>query len=339
MNTQTTLLVVGGGLVLAALVVAWLVRARRRERALIEILDLPYGERDVSIEAATERGLVAGTVTVAGKMVDQLDTGGSLAARLEEAHIAMRPGEFLIISLAAGLAMGAVLTGITGQWLFGVVGLVMGPVGGVAFLKRKVASRRNAFAKQLPDALTLIASSLSAGHTFLRAIQMMCEESEPPLSEEFARVVSETRLGDPVVDALDRMAKRLQLRDLEWVVQAIRIQQTVGGKLADLLHTLADFIRAREEMRREVDVLTAEGRISAWVLGALPVFLLLAIQVINPAYMKPMYQGWGMPWLAAGCPGLRRHGTGHHLPYGQDRGLSREWISSRRHGLCWRRGL
>jgi tight adherence protein B len=298
-NTQTTLLVVGGGLVLAALVVAWLVRARRRERALVEILDLPYGERDVPIEALTERGLVAGTVSVAGKMVDQFDSGGSLKAQLEEAHIHLRPGEFVIVSLATGLAMGAVLTGITGEWLFGVMGLLAGPLGGVAFLKHKVRSRRNAFAEQLPDALSLIASSLSAGHTFLRAIQMMCEESEAPLSEEFARVVSETRLGDSLVDALGRMATRLQIRDLDWVVQAIRIQQTVGGKLADLLHTLADFIRAREEVRREVQVLTAEGRISAWVLGGLPLFLLLAIQVIDPEYMKPMYQGWGLGVLAA----------------------------------------
>jgi tight adherence protein B len=126
---------------------------------------------------------------------------------------------------------------------------------------------------------------------------MMCEESEPPLSEEFSRVVNETQLGDPVVDALDRMAQRLDVRDVEWVVQAIRIQQTVGGRLADLLHTLADFIRAREEIRREVDVLTAEGRISAWVLGALPVFLLVAISVMNPGYMDSMFRGWGYVWL------------------------------------------
>jgi tight adherence protein B len=128
---------------------------------------------------------------------------------------------------------------------------------------------------------------------------MMCEESEPPMSEEFARVVYETRLGDPVVDALERMAVRLDIRDLEWVVQAIRIQQTVGGKLADLLHTLADFIRAREEVRREVQVLTAEGRISAYVLGAMPVFLMFAVQVMNPGYMQPLLQGKGLLVLAA----------------------------------------
>src|SRR5205823_4507066 len=150
------------------------------------------------VEAVTERGLVGGTVKLAGKMVEQFDTKQSVKSLLEEAHIALRPGEFMIISLATGLALGAVLVGITSVWLFGVVGLVLGPV---------------------------------------------------------------------------------------------------GGKLADLLRTLADFIRAREEVRREVMVLTAEGRISAWVLGALPLFLLLVIQVIDPGYMKPMYHGWGIPVL------------------------------------------
>ena len=138
----------------------------------------------------------------------------------------------------------------------------------------------------------------STRHTFLRAIQVMTEEAEPPLAEEFSRVVAETRLGDPVVDALGRMAKRLDVRDLDWVVQAIRIQQTVGGRLADLLHTLADFIRAREEVRRDVAVLTAEGRISAYVLTALAPFMFLAIQVISPGYMKPMFHGLGLIVLA-----------------------------------------
>ena len=117
------------------------------------------------------------------------------------------------------------------------------------------------------------------------------------MSEEFARVVAETRLGDPLVDALGRMAKRLEVRDMDWVVQAIRIQQTVGGRLADLLHTLADFIRAREEVRRDVAVLTAEGRISAYVLTALAPFMFFAIQVISPGYMKPMYSGTGLMML------------------------------------------
>src|SRR4029077_5998989 len=117
------------------------------------------------------------------------------------------------------------------------------------------------------------------------------------VSDEFARVIYETRLGDPLVDSLERMARRLDIRDLVWVVQAIRVQQTVGGKLADLLHTLADFIRSREEIRREIDVLTAEGKGSAHVLGALPRFLATFVQVTNPGYLDPMFEGWGPIWL------------------------------------------
>jgi tight adherence protein B len=290
---------VGGGL---SLVVAGvLMRVRDRERALADILDLPFGERDVPVESVTESysQLTEGAIGLAGRMVEQFDTKGSLTASLERARLPVRPGEFVLLTLSGGLVFGAILAGITTQWFFGIVGVVASPFLANVVVRRRISRRRKKFEQRLPDALTLVASSLSAGHTFLRAIQMMCAESEPPLSEEFSRVVSETRLGGSLVDALDRMAKRLQLRDLDWVVQAIRIQQTVGGKLADVLHTLADFIRAREEVRREVDVLTAEGRISAYVLGALPLFLLLAVQVISPGYMDPMYHGVG-PFVLAG---------------------------------------
>jgi tight adherence protein B len=217
---------------------------------------------------------------------------------LERSRLPVRPGEFALFVLAGGTILGALVTAITTSWQFGLAAAAASPFVGLAYLRRRVAGRKRKFEEQFPDSLTLIASSLSAGHTFLRSIQMMCEEAEGPIAEEFARVVSETRLGDPLVDALERMAKRVDVRDVDWVVQAIRIQQTVGGKLADLLHTLADFIRAREEIRREVLVLTAEGRISAYVLGALPIFLGIFIQVSNPGYLDPMFQGWGPIWLA-----------------------------------------
>jgi len=288
------------GLGLALVVGGLLFRVRERERALAEILELPFGERDVRPDALTEgySPLVEGTIGLAGKVVEQFDEKGDVRAALERARIPMRPGEYVVTAGAATLALGAALYGITGAWLFAVIGLVIGPLAAISFVRYRIAKRRKAFEAALPDALTLIASSLSAGHTFLRAIQMMCEEAEPPISEEFSRVVAETRLGDPLVDALGRMAKRLEVRDMDWVVQAIRIQQTVGGRLADLLHTLADFIRAREEVRRDVAVLTAEGRISAYVLTALAPFMFLAIQVVSPDYMKPMFSGWGLVVLA-----------------------------------------
>ncbi len=298
-NAVIIALLVGAGL--ACLTIGLLVRGRERDQQLAEILDLPFGERDVPVEAVTEgaSALAHGAVSVAARMVGQFDGKGSMALALERARIPLKPGEYVIVVACAGTVGGVLLGLITSAVVLGVAAWFAAVAVGALLPKVKITRRRQAFEAQLPEALSLIASSLSAGHTFLRAIQMMTEEAEDPLAEEFARVVYETRLGDPLVDALDRMAIRLEVADLRWVVQAIRIQQTVGGKLADMLHTLADFIRSREEVRREVKVLTAEGRISAWVLGALPVGLLLAIQVLNPGYADPFYRGWGLVILGA----------------------------------------
>lgn len=291
-------LFVGGGLALVA--VGLLGRVYDREEALADILDLPWGEKDVDLAAAVEQhsSLVENTIGVAGKLVDQVDAKGSLLRLLEQARLPVRPGEFILFVLAGGIVLGAFVMALTANIVFGLAALAVSPMLGVVFLRRRIARRNRRFEEEFPNALSIVASSLTAGHTFLRAIQMLCEEGEGPIAEELSRVVSETQLGDPLVDALERMAERLQIRDVDWVVQAIRIQQTVGGRLAELLHTLADFIRAREEIRREVDVLTAEGRISAYILGALPVLLALFMQITNPGYLAPMFQGWGLVWVA-----------------------------------------
>ncbi|HJR24461.1 MAG TPA: type II secretion system F family protein [Acidimicrobiales bacterium] len=292
------ILFVGGGMALLA--VGLLMRVYRREERLAEILDLPWGEKDVDLDAAVEQhsALVENTIGVAGRLIDQMDDKGKLLTLLERARLPIRPGEFALFVLSGGVVLAALVTAVTTDLMFGAIAAVASPFIAVAYLHRRIDSRTRKFEEQFPEALSLIASSLTAGHTFLRSIQMMCEEAEGPIAEEFARVVYETQLGDPLVDALDRMAKRLDIRDVDWVVQAIRIQQTVGGKLADLLHTLADFIRAREEVRREVRVLTAEGRISAYILGALPIFLGFFMQVSNPDYLDPLFQGWGLVWIA-----------------------------------------
>jgi tight adherence protein B len=297
MEQVLAMVLVGGGL--ALLVMGLLGRVYEREEQLADILDLPWGERDVDLAAAVEQhsSIVESTVGVAGRIIEQVDAKGSLLTLLERARLPVRPGEFVLFVVAGGLVLGSFIAAITSSLPFGLAAVIASPVIGVAYLNRRIKKRKRKFEEQFPDALTLIGSSLSAGHTFLRSIQLMCEEAEPPIAEEFARVVSETQLGDPLVDALERMAHRLDVRDVDWVVQAIRIQQTVGGKLADLLHTLADFIRSREEIRREIDVLTAEGKMSAYVLGALPLLLAIFIQVSNPGYLDPMFEGWGPIWL------------------------------------------
>jgi tight adherence protein B len=288
---------VGGGLALFS--VGLLSRVYEREQELSKILDLPWGEQDVDVRDVAERHsqLVENTIGVAGKFVESIDAKGALLTKLEKARLPVRPGEFVILVLVGGIVGAAVIAAATSTVLLGLLAVAASPLLGKAYLNRRIRKRRKQFEEQFPEALTLIASSLSAGHTFLRSIQMMNQEAEGPLAEEFGRVVAETELGDSLVDALDRMSERVDVRDVDWVVQAIKIQQQVGGKLADLLHTLAEFIRAREDIRREIDVLTAEGRVSAFVLGGMPVFLLIAISVMSPGYMDPMFRGWGWIWL------------------------------------------
>ena len=252
-------------------------------------------EREESLSAMAGRA-----VDLAGQAVDRMDGKRSLSDLLERAKVPLRPGEFVIILIAGALGIAALLMMAWGSVLIAAAGAVGVVLVTARVLRWRVKRRTKAFTAQLPDALSLVASSLSAGHTFLRAVQMMCEESAPPMSEEFGRLVAETRLGDNVTEALERMAQRLQIRDLDMVVQAIRIQQTVGGKLADLFHTLSDVIRARDEVKREVQILTAEGRMSAYVLAGLVPVLFFMMRLVNPDYVEPLYSGTGL-FLLIGC--------------------------------------
>jgi tight adherence protein B len=284
---------------LALLVAAGLLYRRDADADIADVLGLaPRAFRDPGDDAMSP--LTVRAVEMAGQAVDAMDRERSLGILLERAKIPLRPGEFVIVVVGAALGIAALLMAATGSMLAGVTAATVAVLAAARVVRRRVSKRTKAFEAQLPDALSLVASSLSAGHTFLRAVQMMCEESAPPLSEEFGRLVAETRLGDNLTAALERMAMRLQIRDLDMVVQAIRIQQTVGGRLADLFHTLSDVIRARGEVKREVQILTAEGRMSAYVLAGLVPFLFLVMRALNPGYIEPLYSGAGL-FILIGC--------------------------------------
>ena len=128
---------------------------------------------------------------------------------------------------------------------------------------------------------------------------LLCAEdhepyARPPLSTELDRVMAEVMLGTELVIALENMADRCDVSDLTWAVEAVRIQQSTGGRLGPILHTLANFMRMRQEVRREVQTLSAEGRMSGYVLFAIPLFLAAAIEVTDPTYLKPMMHGAGL---------------------------------------------
>lgn len=294
------------GLGLASAVVGVLLRSQRRTESLAELLELVGGEHDVAVEAVTESPAATSFATVSARMGDalgRLDTRGTLQRLLSRADLPLRPGEFLLIAGMAVVVGGAFVGAVAGSAFVGVPVAVALALVARYYLVRRARKRRDALRLQLPDAFSLIASSVVSGHTFLRSIQLLRDQIAAPLAGELDRVVAEVVLGSNLNDALDRMAQRNEIEELRWAVQAVRIQQTTGGQLGELLHTLAGFMRAREEIHREVRSLSAEGRISAWVLMALPIAVGLMMQVTAPHYLSPMFRGWGLAWLGL-CAGL-----------------------------------
>jgi tight adherence protein B len=152
-------------------------------------------------------------------------------------------------------------------------------------LKVRAGRRQAAFADQLDDSLQLMAGSLRAGHSLLRAVDSVSQEAASPTSEEFARIVNETRVGRDLNDALDEVAARMGSEDFVWVAQAIAIHREVGGNLAEVLDAVSHTIRERNAIRRQVKALSAEGKLSAIVLMALPFGVTGFISLTNPAYL------------------------------------------------------
>jgi tight adherence protein B len=178
-------------------------------------------------------------------------------------------------------------------------GIFSGPIAGLiafviailffaAFINFAGAREKKRFEKQLPDTLTLLSTSLRAGYSLLQAIEAVASEAPDPTAREFSRAVAETRLGRSVPDALQSIVDRTQSEDFEWAVMAIEIQREVGGNLAEVLQTVADTMLARNRLKGEIKALTAEGRLSAIVIGALPLFMGGFLWFTNRGYLQPL---------------------------------------------------
>jgi tight adherence protein B len=227
------------------------------------------------------------------------ERGGTqmIESALEQANIPLRPGEAIIGMFAlAGLL--AIVAGAVTQSIILAIALGVGVLVIAFFAVKAVASReRKKFDDQLPDTLTLTSTSLRAGYSLLQAVEAVAQESAEPTRREFARALTEIRLGRPMIDALGDIAVRMESQDFEWAVLAIAIQREVGGNLAEVLQTTAETMNMRNRLRREMKALTAEGRISAVIMAILPFFLFGLISIINPTYLVPLYStpiGWGM---------------------------------------------
>jgi tight adherence protein B len=229
------------------------------------------------------------------KVVEQRDFGANLLRDLGAADLKLKPSEYLGIWGAATVGLpalmflvGFVVPAFRNPLLL-VVGLLVGFMAPRIWLGQRKSSRLRAFNKQLPDTVTLIANALRAGSSFLQSIELVVRESRPPISTEFGRVIREVNLGLPFDLALENMVRRVKSEDFELMATAIAIQHQVGGNLAEILDSIAYTIRERIRIKGEIRTLTAQQRLSGYVVGGLPFGLAFFIYLAAPKFFDPMF--------------------------------------------------
>jgi tight adherence protein B len=241
------------------------------------------------------------------RVIEQRDFGANLARDIARADLKLKPSEFMAIWGGCVLlvpfiflVLGFVLAPLSSPLAL-VIGAVIGFFLPRMWLGRRRGSRLRAFNKQLPDTITLIANALRAGSSFLQAIEMVVRESTPPITVEFGRVVREVNLGLAFDVALDNMVRRVRSDDLELMATAITIQHQVGGNLAEILDSIAFTIRERVRIKGEIATLTAQQRLSGYVVAGMPIGLMALLFVLAPGFMKPLFENPpGMFGLPAG---------------------------------------
>ncbi len=208
---------------------------------------------------------------------------------LERANLPVRAGEALFFLSAIVLFVFGLIFVVTGSVFFALIFGLMAAMIGYATVGFMAKRRLKQFESQLPDALQLLAGTLRAGYSMPQGLDAVSTEIADPMGQELRRAITETQLGREIEDALAGIAERLDSADFAWAVMAIGIQREVGGNLAELLLTVAETMIQRERLHREVNALTAEGRVSAGILSLMPPALGLVMWVMNPAYIEILF--------------------------------------------------
>jgi tight adherence protein B len=227
---------------------------------------------------------------VVGRALRGTKAGAWLTRLIEQSGVATTPGTIAAISLILGVVFGALA-----QWLVRTpfAPLVCAPAAmslPVLWLVQRRGARLKTFEEQFPDALDLVARAIRAGHAFQTAVGMAADELRAPAGVEFKKVFDQQNFGLPLKEALEGLAERVPLLDVKFFITAVGIQRDTGGNLAEILDNLSRVVRERFKIQRQVRVHTAHGRITGFVLLALPAFLAVAVSFLNPEHMKPLLE-------------------------------------------------
>lgn len=278
-------LLIGVGIVVSAS--AWERRRHRQIRDLNTLLDMAY------LESEPRRVKdVAAVLARTGQAAERALAGTGFLRKVREdverSDYRLSPGELLMLSAVLGIV--GILAGVSfGSPILAVMLMVFGLFAPIAKVRRSTAKRTRKFEAQFPAVLEVIAAALESGAGVPQALELVVAEADEPSASEIGRVLAATRLGEPLVEAMKVLAVRLDSQDIRWTVRAIIVQQRTGGRLAEVLRIVASVMRSRAEVKGEVSTLTAEGRLSAYILSALPIGLAGFLAMVRPDYLRPLY--------------------------------------------------
>ncbi|NSX36079.1 type II secretion system F family protein [Pseudarthrobacter oxydans] len=248
---------------------------------------IPLSRRRPDVVSASSR-LTVLTDSAVGAINKQLKGKNDFLVsreKLERAGLKTQPADFLLM-MGAGTVAGSVFGFLLGGLFFAILMIAVVPAGMMAYLSVLTSRRKSKFDEQLPDTLQMLTGSMRAGHSLMRAIDASARETDAPMSEELSRIVNETRIGRDLRESMIDVSARTGSEDFAWISQAIEIHREVGGDLAEVLDHVGETIRDRNQIRRQVKALSAEGKMSAAVLMGLPVVLFFALILINAQYAK-----------------------------------------------------
>ena len=271
----------------ALLVAAYMFVNRRRLEAASDALGRLATTDEERRAISILKGAQAGGAGLLGRLLTGRSYTESLSDELRRAGLSMSPARFVrigFVGIVSGIAIGALL----GSAIFVAALAALGAAAPFVWLKRRQRKRLEAFQAQLPDAIDMLVSAMKAGYSFQAAMNFIGEETAAPLGPEFARFYDEQRLGIDVRSALLALQTRVDSMDLKMFVTAVLVQRESGGNLGEVLANISDIMRERFALEGELETLTAESRLSARILAALPVVVFVGMFVLNPSFMQPM---------------------------------------------------